>query len=107
MFGQGARRFVFFGRLGTKKQEAKDLVEDLRNGGADLSVIFGDVANFADVEKAIAQIPRPIGGVIQAAMGLNVSSPRLVRTPRVNQKVEGVVHSNDERSTTQKHRPVD
>ena len=97
MFGQGARRFVFFGRSGTEKQGAKNLVEDLRNSGADVSVIYGDVANYVDVEQAIAQIPRPIGGVIQAAMGLDVSSLCLVRTPIVNQKVGGVVCSNDRR----------
>ncbi|KAM0804375.1 reducing type I polyketide synthase 10 [Usnea florida] len=71
MFGQGARRFVFFGRSGTEKQEAKNLVQDLRNNGADVSVVYGDVAKFADVEQAIAQIPKPIGGVVHAAMGLD------------------------------------
>ena len=97
MFGQGVRRFVFFGRSGTEKQEAKNLVEDLRNSGADVSVIYGDVSNFADVEQAIAQIPRPIGGVIQAAMGLDVSSLCLGRTPIVKQKVGGIVRGNDRR----------
>ena len=97
MFGQGARRFVFFGRSGTEKQEAKNLVEDLRKSGADVSVIYGNVANSADVEQAIAQIPRPIGGVIQAAMGLDVSYLWLVRTLIVNHKVGGVVRSNDRR----------
>lgn len=74
MFGQGARRLVFFGRSGTEKKEAQTLVEDLRNNGADVSVVHGDVASFADVEQAIAQISGPIGGVVQAAMGLDVSS---------------------------------
>lgn len=74
--------FVFLGRSGTEKQEAKNLVEDLRKNGADVSVVYGDVAKFADVEHAIAQIPRPIGGVIQAAMGLDVSILWFVRAPR-------------------------
>lgn len=73
MFGRGARSFVFLGRSGTEKREAIDLVEDLRKSGAQVRVVCGDVTVYKDVEHAIAQIPGTIGGVVQAAMGLDVS----------------------------------
>lgn len=71
MFGRGARSFVFLGRSGTEKREAIDLVEDLRKSGAQVRVVCGDVTVYKDVEHAIAQIPGTIGGVVQAAMGLD------------------------------------
>lgn len=72
MFDRGARSFVFLGRSGTEKREAKDLVDDLRRGGAHVHTVCGNVNSYRDVEEAITRIPGPIGGVVQAAMGLDV-----------------------------------
>jgi len=78
MFQCGARKFVFVGRSGVDRAPARALVEDLKELGADVLVVRGDVSNAEDVESGFAQITGPIGGVIQAAMGLSVSSYILI-----------------------------
>ncbi|PQE17058.1 polyketide synthase protein [Rutstroemia sp. NJR-2017a BBW] len=71
MFDRGARKFVFLGRSGTDRSAARNLVEDLRRTGAQVDVVRGDVANAADVQRAVDSISGVLGGVIQAAMGLS------------------------------------
>lgn len=66
------RKFVFLSRSGTKKIAAKQLVTDLQNHDARVDVRVGDVSVFADVEAVVSQIRDSIGGVVQAAMGLDV-----------------------------------
>ena len=73
MIKQGARRFVFLGRSGIDKTPARKLVEDLEHSGATVQVVRGDVSKYTDVQKCVEIIDGDIGGVIQAAMGLNVS----------------------------------
>lgn len=79
MLSRGARKFVFMGRSGTDKAPARRLVENLQSLGAQVTVIRGDVVNVDDVNRAVAGIDGPIGGVIQAAMGLDVSHPTSYR----------------------------
>ncbi|KAJ5356106.1 Acyl transferase/acyl hydrolase/lysophospholipase [Penicillium concentricum] len=71
MISCGARRFIFLGRSGTDKPEAKEIVDDLRAQGAHVTVIRGDVCRYEDVEQALEAADYPIGGVIQAAMALS------------------------------------
>ncbi|KAJ5519098.1 Acyl transferase/acyl hydrolase/lysophospholipase [Penicillium expansum] len=71
MISCGARRFIFMGRSGSDKPEAKDIVDDLRAQGAHVTVIRGDVCRYEDVERAVEAADCPIGGVIQAAMALS------------------------------------
>ena len=71
MMGRGARNFVFLGRSGSDNPAARDLIRDLQKQGAVAEVVRGDVGNREDVERAIDAARRPIGGVIQAAMGLS------------------------------------
>jgi NADPH:quinone reductase-like Zn-dependent oxidoreductase/NAD(P)-dependent dehydrogenase (short-subunit alcohol dehydrogenase family) len=71
MLSRGARKFVFMGRSGTDKTAARRLVENLQSLGAEVTVIRGDVVNADDVNRAVAGIHGPVGGVIQAAMGLD------------------------------------
>ncbi|EAA36364.1 ketoacyl-synt-domain-containing protein [Neurospora crassa] len=71
MLARGARKFVFMGRSGTDRAPARRLVEDLELAGAQVTVVRGDVINMEDVELAVNGIDGPIGGVIQAAMGLD------------------------------------
>jgi NAD(P)-dependent dehydrogenase (short-subunit alcohol dehydrogenase family) len=75
MLRRGARRFVFLSRSGADAKVATLLVQDLREAGAEVSVIRGDVSVREDVERAIKSVPadRPIRGVINAAMVLQVS----------------------------------
>ncbi|KAL9081847.1 MAG: hypothetical protein Q9159_006968 [Coniocarpon cinnabarinum] len=75
MHSQGAQIFIFLSRSGIEKPAAKSFVQDLQAKGAAVDIIQGDVSNSDDVEKAVkAALDRaPIGGVIQAAMGLSGS----------------------------------
>lgn len=70
MLNRGARNFTFLGRSGSDKQSARELVERLERGGAAVKVVRGDVINQEDVIQAISACQYPIGGVVQAAMGL-------------------------------------
>jgi NAD(P)-dependent dehydrogenase (short-subunit alcohol dehydrogenase family) len=75
MMQRGAKKFVFLGRSGAKKPAARQLVEDLEEAGASVTVVQGDVCSFEDTKKAVEAVKGAIGGVIQAAMGLNVINP--------------------------------
>ncbi|RYO91778.1 hypothetical protein DL766_002416 [Monosporascus sp. MC13-8B] len=70
----GVRKFVFLGRSGCDKSSAKRLVERMESMGANVTVkaVRGDVSNTADATAAVktCQTVGVIGGVVQAAMGL-------------------------------------
>ncbi|KAF7863846.1 hypothetical protein EAF04_006811 [Stromatinia cepivora] len=73
MMARGARHFVFVGRSGCDKPSARELVSRLENEGAHVTVIRGDVLEIADITAAVEACKatgKSIGGVIQAAMGL-------------------------------------
>ncbi|KAI1775109.1 polyketide synthase-like protein [Hypoxylon cercidicola] len=74
MMSRGARRFVFLQRSGCDKPGAQEFVDGLRRDGAHLTVVKGDVAIFDDVAASVAAckaLGGPLGGVVQAAMGLH------------------------------------
>ena len=71
MFDRGARHFTFLGRSATDKAAAKEVVQNLKKAGATVQVVRGDVSNKEDVLNCMTISPQPIGGVIQAAMGLH------------------------------------
>ncbi|KAI1207269.1 polyketide synthase-like protein [Annulohypoxylon truncatum] len=73
MFSRGARNFVFLGRSGFDKLDAQKLVSGLRNAGASVVVVKGDVTIASDVTaavKACTVTGRRIGGVVQGTMAL-------------------------------------
>jgi hypothetical protein len=71
MIKRGTKKFVFVGRSGTDRKPARMLVDDLQASGAEVGVARGDVGVYDDVQKAVEMIKGPIGGVVQAAMGLD------------------------------------
>jgi NAD(P)-dependent dehydrogenase (short-subunit alcohol dehydrogenase family) len=73
MAGRGARKFAFLGRSGLDRSTARELVQDLESLGAECRVVRGDICHAPDVEMVAAAAAElgPIGGVVQAAMGLN------------------------------------
>ena len=73
MMSRGARKFCFLGRSGCDKLSAAALVSQLRGAGAEVEVVRGDVSNEDQVREAVAASAKqgPIGGVVQAAMGLS------------------------------------
>ncbi|PFH62270.1 hypothetical protein XA68_14401 [Ophiocordyceps unilateralis] len=72
MMSRGARKFVFLGRSGCDKPTARQLVTRLEDAGASVTVVRGDVSDASHVREAVAACVAegPIGGVVQAAMGL-------------------------------------
>ena len=72
MMTRGARKFAMIGRSGLDKEPARRLVRDLQDAGAYVHVTRGDVSDVTVVEEAVAAIEGEIGGVVQAAMGLDV-----------------------------------
>lgn len=73
MMKRGAKKFAMIGRSGLDKEPARRLVKDLEDAGSYVQVTRGDVSNVKVVEEAVAAIKGEIGGVVQAAMGLDVS----------------------------------
>ncbi|KAI1439039.1 reducing type I polyketide synthase 10 [Xylaria sp. CBS 124048] len=73
MVSRGARKFAFLGRSGLEKTAAQNLIRDLDLLGAKSVVIKGDVCNETDVDAVVEAAAEmgSIGGVVQAAMGLN------------------------------------
>ena len=75
MLGQGVRKSVFLSRTGTDKPAARSLVEEeFEAFGAHVVISRASVTEFSDFERTIAQIQGSIGGVVHAAMGLDVGS---------------------------------
>ena len=72
MMARGARNFIFMGRSGIDREKPRAQVEELKAAGAHIKVIRGDVTNYEDVERAVAEAEGPLGGVVQAAMALKV-----------------------------------
>ena len=77
MAKRGARHFAFLSRSGADAKSAAKLVRDIEALGAEVSVVRGDVAKAADVERAVQSVPSqyPIAGVVHAAMVLRVCAP--------------------------------
>ena len=73
MLNQGARKFVFIGRSGLKKDAARRLVQDLEDAGAQVQVVQGDVSKYEDAKRCADAVEGKIGGVVQAAMGPDVN----------------------------------
>ncbi|ETS78853.1 hypothetical protein PFICI_08706 [Pestalotiopsis fici W106-1] len=73
MATRGARRLVFLGRSGCDSPSAQRLVSLLEDADVKVKVVKGDVTRCDDVLEAVEAckaLGGPIGGVIQAAMGL-------------------------------------
>lgn len=81
MLQRGARKFAFLGRSGLDKPAARNLVQDLEASGAQCTVIKGDVCSAKNVQALVESTEGDIGGVVQAAMGLNVSYPPSCNLP--------------------------
>ncbi|KAM0794188.1 major facilitator superfamily domain-containing protein [Usnea florida] len=86
MMGRGARKFVFLGRSGIDKPSARRIVEDLISNRAQCEVVRGDVCYMRDVQSLVNRVDGLIGGVIQAAMGLNTPTDIEKQNPKQTQE---------------------
>lgn len=73
MLERGAKKFAFLGRSGLDRPAARNLLEDLEASGAECVVVKGDICNANDALAVVEATKGDIGGVVQAAMGLNAS----------------------------------
>ena len=71
---RGARRLIYLSRTGAAKPEVQIFLNSLCAQGVDVKVQRGDVLSLQDVKEAVAASDRPIKGVIQGALTLNVRS---------------------------------
>lgn len=70
---QGATHLVFFSRSAGSLPEDDLYVSELEAQGCIVQTFSGSIACYTDVQNVIASIGKPIGGVLQASMVLNVS----------------------------------
>jgi NADP-dependent 3-hydroxy acid dehydrogenase YdfG len=74
MILRGARKFVFLQRSGGDKPGVKEWLSRIEQQGSSVTVVRGDVTVLADVKtsvEACEALGGPLGGVVQAAMGLH------------------------------------
>lgn len=72
MASYGARSLVLATSSPSRASESGDLLQQLSSYGCNASVEVCDVGDFAAVERLVASIETPIGGVIHSALRLSV-----------------------------------
>ena len=72
MIDRGAKSFTYISRSGLDKQDTRNFIAELKDLDVDAQVVKGDVSNLDDVNRAVASTARPIKGVVQAALTLQV-----------------------------------
>ena len=69
----GATSITVLARSGYDDEKSQTVLRDLKNLGAQVDTIIGDVTRTDDVERAFQSASKPIRGVIAGAMLLRVS----------------------------------
>lgn len=72
---QGARHVTILSRSAGETPETAGLFRELEAVGCAVSAVAGSVENMADVEAAVSVSGRPVRGVFQFAMVMNVGHP--------------------------------
>jgi acyl transferase domain-containing protein/NADPH:quinone reductase-like Zn-dependent oxidoreductase/SAM-dependent methyltransferase len=73
MVEKGARQIIFFSRSAGKVTAEDPYVKELVAQGCSVQTFSGSVSNAADVRKVVSSAEKPIAGVLQASMVLDVS----------------------------------
>lgn len=71
----GAKHLIFLSRSAGEVSNDDPFVKELAAQGCSVQTFSGSVANAADVARVVSSATKPIAGVLQAAMVLNVSEP--------------------------------
>lgn len=74
---KGARNLVFFSRSAGKLGDNDPFVQELQSLGCTVTRVSGDVTIYDDVARAIKAAGKPIVGILQASMVLQVSLKRV------------------------------
>ena len=70
----GARHLTVMGRSGFEDQASQRAIRNIEAEGCKIHVVKGDVTVKEDVKRAINSAAVPIGGIVQGAMVVRVSS---------------------------------
>lgn len=73
MASYGARNLVLATSSVSRAMQSDDLLQQLSSYGCNASVEVCDVGDLAAVERLVAAIETPVGGVIHSALRLSVS----------------------------------
>lgn len=70
---KGARQLIFFSRSAGKVTGEDPYIKELAAQGCSVQTFSGSVSNATDVKKVVSSAEKPIAGVLQASMVLDVS----------------------------------
>ena len=70
---RGARHLIFLSRSAGSVTSEDPYIKELAARGCSVQTFSGSVANMSDVKRVITSAAKPIAGVLQASMVLNVS----------------------------------
>lgn len=72
MVEQNAREIILLSRSAGKSEEDQAFIRELEAQGCQVICVAGNVRNLLDVKEAVASCKRPLAGVLQMAVDLNV-----------------------------------
>jgi NAD(P)-dependent dehydrogenase (short-subunit alcohol dehydrogenase family) len=70
----GARHLVVMGRSGFDDNASQTVVQNIQAEGCKIHLVIGDVTFQEDVRRAFKSTAMPVGGIVQGAMVVRVSS---------------------------------
>jgi hypothetical protein len=73
MVEKGARCLVYLSPSAGVSDAQRPFVAELKRQGCEAIFVSGSAGNIADIQKAISFSPKPIKGVFQLALALQVS----------------------------------
>lgn len=76
MARHGAEHLVVMSRSGYTDEKSQQVLENISALDSQIDLVQGDVSVLQDVQRAFKVATKPIGGVIQGAMVLRVSSSK-------------------------------
>ena len=72
MVERGAKSLTYLSRSVTNKENTREFLEHLKGLGIEIVVMAGDVSCLEDVQRTVDSATKPIKGVVQAALTLQV-----------------------------------
>lgn len=76
MARHGAKHLVVMSRSGYADEKSQQVLENISALDSQIELVQGDVSVLQDVQCAFKAATKPIGGIIQGAMVLRVSSSK-------------------------------
>ena len=80
----GAKHLVVMGRSGFDDKASQAVVQSIQAEGCKIYFVIGDVTVQEDVRRAFKSTAVPVGGIVQGAMVVRVSSCLYLNSARAN-----------------------